>query len=119
MHDDYDDDDFEFLPKRELMSKLEEVDNLLNAMGALFYASKRMSSQVPCCFEAWKDFAFESRASKIHELLSTGNQSLTSPAKSEIRSLEGTKAAISKDRSTISPHGVIASPDLFAENQRL
>ena len=30
------------LPKRQLMRKLEEFDNLINAMGALFYASKRM-----------------------------------------------------------------------------
>ena len=30
------------LPKKQLMRKLEEFDNLINAMGALFYASKRM-----------------------------------------------------------------------------
>ena len=30
------------LPKKKLMKKLEEFDNLINAMGALFYASKRM-----------------------------------------------------------------------------
>ena len=32
----------QLLPKKELMRKLEEFDNLINAMGALFYASKRM-----------------------------------------------------------------------------
>ena len=75
------------------MEKLEEFDNLVNAMGALFYASKRMTTQVPCVFEAWKGFVFEKQADKIHELLSTGNtgnQSLTSPNKSEIRSFEAT-----------------------------
>lgn len=30
------------LPKKQLMRKLEDFDNLINAMGALFYASKRM-----------------------------------------------------------------------------
>ena len=72
------------------MEKLEEFDNLVNAMGALFYASKRMSTQVPCVFEAWKDFVFEKQAGKIHELLSSGNNSVTSPNKSEIKSFEAT-----------------------------
>lgn len=67
----------EFLPKEGLMEKLEEYDTLINAMGALFYVSKRMVSQIPCCFEAWKDFSFERRASKIHDMLSTGK--LTTP----------------------------------------
>lgn len=61
------------------MEKLEEFDHLINAMGALFYVSKRMATQIPCCLEAWKNFAFEQKASKIHELLSTGNASITSP----------------------------------------
>ena len=30
------------LPKKQLMNKLENFDNLINAMGALFYASKSM-----------------------------------------------------------------------------
>ena len=34
----------EFLPKDKLMEKLEDVDNLINAMGALFYVSRRMSN---------------------------------------------------------------------------
>ena len=72
------------------MEKLEEFDNLVNAMGALFYASKRMTTQVPCVFEAWKDFVFERQAGKIHELLSSGNRSLQSPGKSEIKSFEVT-----------------------------
>lgn len=59
---------------------MEDFDNLINAMGALFYVSKRMVGLIPCCLEAWKSFAFEQQASKIHELLSTGNQSVTSPA---------------------------------------
>ena len=33
----------EFLPKNKLMKRLEDVDNLVNAMGALFYVSRRMS----------------------------------------------------------------------------
>lgn len=61
-----------FLDHSSLMHKLEDYDTLINAMGALFYVSKRMVSQIPCCFEAWKDFAFERRAGKIHEMLSTG-----------------------------------------------
>ncbi len=61
------------------MEKLEEYDNLINAMGALFYVSKQMVNKIPCAFEAWKEFAFEKRASKIHEMLSTENLSITSP----------------------------------------
>jgi hypothetical protein len=62
----------EFLPKDQLMAKLEDYETLINSMGALFYISKRMVGQVPCCFESWKSFAFEQRASKLHEMLSTG-----------------------------------------------
>jgi len=79
------DGDGEFLPKMKLMSKLEEYDNLINAMGALFYVSKRMVNQIPCCLEAWKSFAFEKRASKIHEMLSTGNPSVTSPKPASVQ----------------------------------
>ena len=89
----YDESEVKFLPKEQLMEKLEDFDNLVNAMGALFYASKRMTTQVPCVFEAWKDFVFEKQADKIHELLSTGN-SVTSPNKSEIKSFEATSKMV-------------------------
>ena len=49
----------EFLPKDLLKEKLGDFDNLINAMGALFYVSKRMIGLIPCCLEAWKAFAFE------------------------------------------------------------
>ena len=39
-------------------------------MGALFYTSKRMSEIVPCVFQNWKEFTFESKAKKIHHFLS-------------------------------------------------
>ena len=42
--------EFQLLPKKQLMAKLENFENLINAMGALFYASKRMQAQVPCVF---------------------------------------------------------------------
>lgn len=79
------DNELEFLPKSQLMAKLEEYDTLINAMGALFYVSKRMVSQIPCCLEAWKAVTFEKRASKIHEMLSTGNPSVTSPKPGSVR----------------------------------
>ena len=72
------------------MEKLEDVDNLVNAMGALFYVSRKISSQIPCIFEAWKGIVFEKQADKIHTLISSGNVSVTSPNKSDIKSLEGT-----------------------------
>ena len=77
------DDVVRFLPKEQLMAKLEQFDNLINAMGALFYASKRMTSQIPCVFNAWKDFAFEKKGQKIRDLISSGNLSLTSPIGSD------------------------------------
>ena len=88
------------------MEKLEEFDNLVNAMGALFYASKRMTTQVPCVFEAWKDFVFEKQAGKIHELLSTGNHSLTSPNKSEIKSFEATSKMATGGPAVLVEHAV-------------
>lgn len=38
------DENGEFLEKDLLMEKLGEYDNLINAMGALFYTSKKMVS---------------------------------------------------------------------------
>ena len=53
-----------------MMNELSEYDNLIRAMGALFYTSKKMSEVVPCVFQNWKEFAFESKAKKIHQFLS-------------------------------------------------
>jgi len=52
------------------MVKLEEYDNLISAMAALFYLSKKMTGIVPCSFAAWKEMAAERRAGRIHEMLS-------------------------------------------------
>jgi hypothetical protein len=52
------------------MVKLEEYDNLICAMAALFYLSKRMTGVVLCAFAAWKVMAAEKRAGRIHEMLS-------------------------------------------------
>jgi hypothetical protein len=53
-----------------MMEELSEYDNLIKAMGALFYTSKRMSEAVPCIFQGWKEMAFESKAKKIRTMLS-------------------------------------------------
>jgi hypothetical protein len=58
------------LNKNQMMNELQEYDNLIRAMGALFYTSKRMGEIVPCVFQNWKEFAFESKAKKIHHFLS-------------------------------------------------
>ena len=100
------------------MQKLEEFDNLINAMGALFYASKRMQTQVPCVFQSWKDYVFEKRAGKIHELISSGNISLTSPNRSDLKSFSGTllsKGAMDTNaliEDTVSPLSGATSPDM-------
>ncbi len=52
------------------MDELSEYDNLIRAMGALFYTSKRMSDIIPCVFQAWKEHSFEMKAKKIIQLLS-------------------------------------------------
>jgi hypothetical protein len=58
------------LNKNQMMNELSEYDNLIKAMGALFYTSKKMSEIIPCVFQNWKEFAFESKAKKIHNFLS-------------------------------------------------
>jgi hypothetical protein len=58
------------LNKNQMMNELSEYDNLIKAMGALFYTSKKMGEVIPCVFQSWKEFAFESRAKKIHNFLS-------------------------------------------------
>jgi len=61
-----------------MMEELAEYDNLIRAMGAMFYTSKRMADKVPTVFQAWKEYSFEMRARKIHSILSDsvvkGNQ---------------------------------------------
>ncbi len=53
-----------------MMDELAEYENLIRAMGALFYTSKRMSDIVPCVFQAWKEYAFEMKANKIINFIS-------------------------------------------------
>lgn len=53
-----------------MINELAEYDNLIKAMGALFYSSKRMQDLVPCLFQAWKEYTFEKKANKIRNMLS-------------------------------------------------
>jgi hypothetical protein len=53
-----------------MMDELSEYDNLIKAMGALFFTSKKMGNIIPCIFQAWKEYSFEKRAQKIRNLLS-------------------------------------------------
>lgn len=73
-----------FLPKHKLMRKLEEYSNLINAMGALSFVSRQMTRQVPCVFNALREFAVEQRAGKIQDILSSGqsvaSQGMSGPA---------------------------------------
>ena len=58
------------ISKNQMMDELSEYDNLIKAMGALFYTSKKMSEMVPCIFQGWKEMAFENKAKRIRTLLS-------------------------------------------------
>mmetsp|Transcript_14619 Transcript_14619/g.14248 ORF Transcript_14619/g.14248 Transcript_14619/m.14248 type:complete len:109 (+) Transcript_14619:193-519(+) len=53
-----------------MMDELAEYDNLIRALGALFYTSKKMTDLVPCIFQAWKERSFEKRASNIINIMS-------------------------------------------------
>jgi len=61
---------------------------------------------------------FERRAGKIHELISSGNNSLTSPNKSDIKSFSGTmlsRGAVGPNmliEHTISPLSGANSPEM-------
>lgn len=58
------------LSKSEMMEELNEYDNLIRALGAIFYTTKRMGSEImPCIFQAWKEWAFEKKALKIRHML--------------------------------------------------
>ena len=56
--------------KNQMMEELSIYENLIAAMGALFYISKRMNEKIPCIFQVMKEFAFESKAKKIRQFLS-------------------------------------------------
>ena len=59
------------------MKKLEEYENLINAMSALFYVSRQMSNQIPCVLHAWREYTLERRARKIQDILSSAKASNT------------------------------------------
>ena len=42
--------DKKMLNKKQMMKELAEYENLIRAMGALFYTSKSMQNVVPCVF---------------------------------------------------------------------
>lgn len=44
-------------------------------LAALFFVSKRMDNAIPCIFNAWKEYTFERRAGKLHDLLSSAHLS--------------------------------------------
>ena len=68
--------EFQLLPKHELMSKLEEYDNLVNAMSALFFVSRGMQHIIPVVFQAWREHTLQRHADKIQDILSSfGSQS--------------------------------------------
>lgn len=69
-------DEFQLLPKHELMTKLEEYDNLVNAMSALFFVSRGMQHIIPVVFQNWKEYTVQRHADKIQDILSSfGSQS--------------------------------------------
>ena len=58
------------LSKNQMIEELSEYENLIRALGALFYTTKRMGSEImPCAFNAWKEWAFEKKATRIRQLL--------------------------------------------------
>ena len=58
-----------------MMDQFGEYDNLIKAIGALQYTSRYMSNIVPVIFRVWKEMAFERRANKIHDMLSSAENS--------------------------------------------
>ena len=57
-----------------MMEKLSEYDNLIKAIGALSFVQHQMANKVPLVFRAWKEFVFERRANRIHEMLSSNSE---------------------------------------------
>ena len=56
--------------KNQMMEELSIYENLISAMGALFYVNKRMNEKIPCIFQSLKEYTFEAKARKIRKLLS-------------------------------------------------
>lgn len=74
-----DDSEVKLLPKHKLMSKLEEYDNLVNAMSALFFVSRGIQHTLPVVFQAWREFTIQRHADKIQDILSSyGSQTVQS-----------------------------------------
>jgi hypothetical protein len=65
----------QFLEKRLMMDQLGEYEHLIKAIGALQYTSRYMAHTVPVVFRAWKEMAFERRANRIHDMLSSQGDS--------------------------------------------
>lgn len=65
----------QFLEKRIMMDQLGEYENLIKAIGALQYTSRYMAHVLPVVFRSWKEMAFEKRANRIHDMLSSQGDS--------------------------------------------
>lgn len=63
----------QFLPKNVIMEQLREYNNLIKSIGALQFTSKNMQNIIPVIFRAWKEMAFENRANRIIDLMSSQN----------------------------------------------
>ena len=63
------------MSKNQMIEELQEYHNLVRAMAALFYISKLMGEVIPCVFQNWKEFAFETKAKKIRNLVTNEKKS--------------------------------------------
>ncbi len=70
--------------KNQMMEELSEYDNLIRAMGALFYTSKRMQETIPCVFQCWKEYIFEKKAKKIRTFLSNDKKNTAPQPKNPV-----------------------------------
>ena len=61
----------EFLEKKLMIEKLSEYRNLTKAIGALSYVRTKMTNVMPLVFNAWKEYVFERKANRLHDMLSS------------------------------------------------
>ena len=106
----------QFLEKRVMMDQLGEYENLIRAIGALQYTSRNMANVVPVVFRAWKEMAFERRANRIHDMLSSQGDSYTDAGRGDGRRTKSQSALDAAHRQDFEDDdGLVEADDDYEE----
>ena len=66
-------DGVNLLDKDDLMEKLGDFSNLMEAVSAIKYVRHVQATLIPIIFQKWKELSFEGRAKRLRQLVSNSH----------------------------------------------